>query len=145
MRKDDTILVATHKEVPQALRNWFLFHFAVDILFAIPLLLFPVYFLEALGWKIVDPVTARLVAAALFGIGIVSFTSNKSTLDTYRGMLNLKIFWSLGAITGLTISLIQGDQGRPFTLWLLLFIFIAFNCLWVYWKNKVFHYKTDRT
>jgi hypothetical protein len=145
MGKDDTIRVAEHKEVPEALRNWFLLHFVVDILFAIPLLLFPVNFLEALGWKIVDPVAARLVAAALFGIGVVSFTSYKSTLDTYRGMLDLKIFWSLGAITGLTISLIQGDQGRPFALWLLLIIFVAFNCLWVYWKNKVFHTKTDST
>lgn len=129
--------MAMNKEVPQALRNWFLFHFVVDIMFAIPLLIFPVYFLKILDWKIVDPVAARLVAAALFGIGIVSFLSYKSTLDTYKAMLNLKIFWSLGAITGLTISLIQRDQDRPFALWLLLFVFVAFNCLWGYWKIRI--------
>lgn len=125
------------KEVPNALKKWFLIHFIVDILFAVPLLLAPVSFLQLLGWQVIDPVAARLVAAALFGIGIESLIAYKSARDTYISMLNLKILWSLGAVVGLLISLIQGDQGRPPALWLLLLSFLFFNGLWVYWRFKL--------
>ncbi len=117
-------------EVPQALRKWFLVHFLIDFIFAIPLMIIPVQFLNSLGWQVVDPVAARLVAAALFGIGIESLLSYKAPVETYGGMLNLKIIWSFGAIIGLILSLLQGDQGRPVTLWFLLLLFIAFNTLW---------------
>lgn len=125
------------REVPRALKNWFLVHFVVDVMFAIPLMVIPVYFLSILGWQVVDPVAARLVAAALFGIGVESLLSYNSSLDNYKGLLNLKIIWSLAALIGLLISLIQGDQGRPAVLWLLIFTFILFNGLWVYWKVKI--------
>ncbi len=129
--------MTNEKEVPKALRTWFIIHFAVDILFAIPLLLFPVYLLTLLGWQSVDPVSARLVAAALFGVGIESLLSYKAPLESYGSMLSLKIIWSLGAIAGLALSLIQGAQGRPVAVWILLIVFLAFNILWVYWKCRV--------
>lgn len=124
-------------EVPQALRKWFLVHFLIDFIFAVPLMIIPGSFLNSLGWQVVDPVAARLVAAALFGIGIESLLSYKAPLETFKGMLNLKIIWSLGAITGLTLSLLQGDQGRAVALWLLLMVFVFFNFLWIYWKVKI--------
>lgn len=127
----------TKDEVPQALRKWFLAHFIIDFFFAIPLMILPVQFLTSLGWQVVDPVAARLVAAALFGIGIESLLSYKAPVDTYKGMLNLKIIWSSGAITGLTLSLFQGDHGRPIVLGLLLLVFLFFNALWIYWKMKI--------
>ncbi len=126
--------MANQKKAPQVLRNWFLIHFTVDMIFALPLFFLPDFFLKSLGWKIVDPVAARLVAAALFGIGISSLLSYHSVLSTYRAMLNLKIIWSFGAIAGIIISLIEGDQGSPPALYLLLIIFAAFNFLWIYWK-----------
>lgn len=124
-------------EVPQALRKWFLVHFLIDFIFAVPLMLIPVQFLNSLGWQVVDPVAARLVAAALFGIGIESFLSYKAPLETFKGMLNLKVTWSLAAIIGLILSLLQGDHGRPVTIWFLLLVFVAFNMLWIYWKVKL--------
>ncbi len=130
-------MTATQSEVPQALRKWFLIHFVVDFIFAIPLMFAPVLFLSRLGWQVVDPVASRLIAAALFGIGLESLLSYKASVETYQGMLNLKIIWSLAAITGLIISLLQGSQGRPIALWLLLLIFIFFNALWLYWKVKI--------
>ena len=130
-----------NKEVPPALRKWFLIHFMVDILFAIPLIIIPDYFLRTLGWQVVDPVSARLVAAALFAIGIESLISYKSSIDNYIGMLNLKILWSLGAVLGLIISIIHMDHGRPIAMWLLLLVFLAFNALWVYWRVKLFRLK----
>lgn len=128
---------AVQSKVPQALRKWFFIHFVVDFIFAIPLMFTPVFFLSSLGWQVVDPVASRLVAAALFGIGLKSLLSYKATVETYKAMLNLKIIWSLAAITGLILSLLQGNQGRPLALWMLLLVFIFFHALWLYWKIKI--------
>ena len=129
--------MTNNKEVPKALRTWFIIHFAADIIFAVPLLIFPVKLLTIIGWQSVDPVSARLVAAALFGVGIESLLSRKASVDAYGAMLSLKIIWSLGAVAGLALSLIQGAQGRPAAVWILLIVFAAFNLLWGYWKIRV--------
>jgi len=99
--------------VPASLRAWFVVHFLVDILFAVPLMLAPVYTLSLFGWQQVDPFTARLVAAALFAIGIESFLGRNADRSNYRAMLNLKIIWSLAAVTGLLLSMFHGAQGSP--------------------------------
>ena len=72
-----------------------------------PLMLAPVFMLKLFGWETVDPIMTRLAAAALFGIGKKSFLGCNTGLEAYEGMLNLKIIWSLGAVVGLLISLIQ--------------------------------------
>jgi hypothetical protein len=133
----DHMVPNRHGEVPLALRKWFLVHFLIDFIFAIPLMFIPVMLLTSMGWQAVDPVAARLVAAALFGIGLESLLSYNAPVETYKGMLNLKITWSFGAIVGLILSLVQGDQGRPAVLWLLLLVFVFFNGLWIYWKIKI--------
>ena len=97
----------TNYSVPGSLRRWFVIHFMVDMIFATPLMLAPVFILKLFGWETVDPIMTRLVAAALFGIGIESFLGRNAGLEAYEGMLNLKIIWSLGAVVGLLISLIQ--------------------------------------
>jgi len=125
------------KELPKALRNWFLVHFIIDIIFAIPLMFIPVLFLGSLGWQVVDPIAARLVAAALFGIGLESLLCYRAPVETYKGMLNLKIIWSTGAIAGLIISMLQEVQGRLFVLSLLLVVFIFFNGLWIFWRIRL--------
>jgi hypothetical protein len=50
-----------NKELPKALRNWFLVQVIIDIIFAIPLMFIPVLFLGSLGWQVVYPIAARLV------------------------------------------------------------------------------------
>lgn len=57
-------------EVPSSLKRWFVFHFTADITFAVPLMVVPVSFLNFFGWSTVDPIATRIVAAALFGIGL---------------------------------------------------------------------------
>ena len=52
-------------------------------------------------------------------------------------MLNLKIIWSLAAVIGLLVSLLQGAQGSPFMAWVALVIFAAFNLLWMYWRWRL--------
>ena len=123
--------------VPAALRKWFVVHFIVDILFAIPLMAAPGWMLGLLGWASVDPFTARLAAAALFGIGIESWLGRNAGAESFRNMLNLKIIWSLGAVVGAGWSLLEGAQGRPLFAWAVLVIFAGFNAVWVYWRVKL--------
>jgi len=123
--------------VPDALRKWFVIHFWVDILFAIPLMLVPVEMLSMLGWQSVDAYTARLVAAALFGIGIESYLGRNAGVESFRNMLTLKVIWSFSAVLGIGISLAQHAQGNPLMAWGILAIFVGFNLLWVYWRLEL--------
>lgn len=120
-----------------ALKRAFTVHFIIDILMAVPLMMVPGLFLSLIGWQTVDPVSARLTGAALFGIGIESFLGRNSGIEAYRGMLNLKIIWSVTAILGIGLSLIEGAHGRPLFLWLFGAVFVAFNLLWFYFRLNI--------
>jgi len=123
--------------VPRALKNWFIVHFIADITFAVPLFILPEQFLTFMGWSAVDPITARMVAAALFGIGTESLLSRNSTIDSFKTMLDLKIIWSLFAVFGLLLGLINGLFNNIYIGLFLLITFILFNILWTYWKIKI--------
>ncbi len=125
---------ATENDVPRKLRRWFVIHFVVDILFAIPLLLIPETILPFFGWAVVDPITSRLVGAALLGIGTESLLGRNASLEVYRAMLNLKLLWGTGALLGITLGIIQG---APITAWLLLAIFSIFTLVWLYYWLKL--------
>ncbi len=118
--------------VPPALRTWFVVHFVADLIFAIPLLLAPELFLGLLGWPAVDPISARLVGAALMGIGVQSLLGRKEDLQVFRAMLNLKIIWSGTASIGILVSMLQGG---PTLGWGFLAIFVAFNGLWLHYRR----------
>lgn len=115
------------KSVPISLRRWFLIHFVVDMIFGIPLLLYPQFVADLLGIGLVEPVTARLVGAALLGIGGASFFAHKKGREVYDSLLNLKIIWSVSAIIALLIS-------RPI-LWPIVVIFGVFSLVWIYYKT----------
>ena len=124
-------------DAPRGLSWWFIIHFIVDISIAIPLFLFPERSLEFIGWQEVDAIMARVVAAALFGIGIESLLGRNSPLEGFRNMLNLKIIWSLAAILGIGWSMLEGAQGRPIVGWIILLTFVAFHIVWIYWRIRV--------
>ncbi|MBT3275233.1 MAG: hypothetical protein HN368_18915 [Spirochaetales bacterium] len=124
-------------DVPRILRLFFIFHFALDILFAIPMFIAPVRFLGFLGWINIDPVASRLVAAALFGIGIESLIGCRASADSFLSLLNLKIIWSVAAVAGILISIAEMGWAPPFALWLFLAIFTGFNALWIFWRFRL--------
>ena len=125
---------STEKQVPGSLRVWFVIHFAVDMLFAIPLLFFPEILLPLLGWKVVDPITSRLVGAALLGIGGESLLGRNASKEVFLAMLNLKILWAAGAVTGIVLGIAAG--GPPLA-WALLVIFTLFLGVWGYYRYKL--------
>jgi len=121
------------KEVPDSLRTWFIIHFYADMIFGIPLLLFPEYVLPMLGWSTFDPISTRVVGAALMGIGIESYLGRNASLEVFRAMLNLKVIWSTSAILGIGLGIWQGG---PPAGWLFLGIFVIFWFVWIhYWRK----------
>ena len=121
-------------KVPQSLRIWFLIHSFIDISFAIPLLFFPSLILGMLNIVTTETITARLVGAALIGIGGASFFSYKKSKESYDILLTLKILWSVTALIALALSLYAGAQN---TLWLIVGIFAIFSAVWIYYKIKL--------
>jgi hypothetical protein len=120
--------------VPGSLRFWFVIHFAVDIVFALPLLLIPDVLMPLLGWRCVDPISSRLVGAALIGIGGASLLERTASAEVFRAMLNLKIIWATSAILGIGLGLLRGG---PPVGWALLVIFAAFLALWVHYRLRL--------
>jgi len=119
--------------VPTALRRWFLVHFAVDMIFAVPVFFAPREVLGFFGWTAVDPLAARLAAASLFGIGIESLLGRNAGRESFKGMLQLKIIWSAFATIGLGWSVIEGGLKYSWIGWMLVGVFGVFNILWSYW------------
>jgi len=122
------------KDIPQSLRKWFVIHFIVDMLFAFPLLFFPEVIMPLLGWKVVDPITSRLVGAALLGIGGESLLGRNANRETFQAMLNLKIIWAVGAVIGIGLGIFQG--GPPLA-WAFLGTFAVFLVIWIYYRLQL--------
>ncbi len=121
--------------IPIALRRWFVVHFVADIVFAVPLVVAPDWFLTMLGWEAVDPISARLVGAALVGIGVESWLGrNNREPESFATMLRLKILWSGVATFGIAMSI---WEGAPLMAWAFLAIFGSFHLLWWYWFVRV--------
>ena len=116
--------------LPQGLRTWFVIHFAVDMLFAIPLLFFPDLILSFFGWTEFDPIMPRLVGAALLGIGGESLISRNASAAVFKALLSLKILWATGAIIALGLGIAAGG---PSLAWLFLAVFVLFLLVWLYY------------
>lgn len=129
--------VQIEPRVPAALKRWFILHFAVDVIVALPIFIAPREVLGLLGWQSVDPLAARLAAAALFGIGIESWLGRNAGREAYRGMLQLKIIWSGFATLGLIWSVMEGGLNYPSIGWILVAIFAGFHLLWWYWRMRL--------
>jgi hypothetical protein len=124
------------KSIPQQVQNWFKIHFLIDLLVAIPLFFAPVSFLSFFGFNpvAINPSLARVVAAAFFAIGGMSFWMNTENYSSYIVMLRLKIIWSSTATLGLLWAALEGG---PTILWFFASIFAAFFVLWQYWYHKI--------
>lgn len=123
--------------VPKALRTWFVIHFWADILFALPLFFAPVLFLTTFGWPQVDPLTTRLVACALFGIGIESLIGRNADAASFLAMLNLKVIWSATATVGIAWSMLTADPALPPIGWAFFATFAGFHVIWLRFRLRL--------
>ena len=127
------------QQVPKALRKAFYAHFLLDTAFAAPLMLDPERFLKSLGWKEVDPAAARLVAAALLGMGLSSYDAakTKNNLSQYQQMLFHKMVWSSSATLGLLATAKNAPASQKKALHAFAGVFAGFFGLWAYWRNRL--------
>jgi hypothetical protein len=114
-------------EVPASLRLWFVVHAVVDVAAGVPLLIAPEAILPHLGWTFVDPVAARLVGAALVGVGVTSWRTRQASAAVVRALVGLKVVWSASAILALVLAI---ARGAPQLTFLFLSIFLAFCGVW---------------
>jgi hypothetical protein len=117
--------------VPRSLRVWFVIHFVADVIFAVPLFVAPHATLALFGWRTVDPAASRLVAAALFGIGIQSLLARNEGPQAFRALLGLKVIWSGTATLGLAWTQFQGG---PLGGWIFVGIFACFHLVWTHYR-----------
>lgn len=122
-------------KISWSLRIWFLVHFLVDYIVAIPLFLFPLQTLSFLGWHTIDPLATRIVAAALLAIGGVSLVARGADHNAYRYLLTLKIIWSFAATAALVIAAAERDA--PWGVWIAITAFLFFGSLWIYYRVKL--------
>jgi len=120
--------------VPRSLRVWFIIHFVVDYAFGIPLMIAPQFVLGLFGFVNMDVLAARLVAAAFLSIGGVSLLVRNHGAHTYRALLLFKILWSLFAVLGIVLTLIQGAPQFVFGV---LLTFAVFSAVWLHYWIKM--------
>jgi hypothetical protein len=116
-------------EVPRTLRTWFIVDAVVDAGVALPLLAAPELVLHRLGWSCVDPVSARLVGAAMLAMAGQSFFGRDASVDVYRSSLRLKVLWTLAGAVSLFVAI---GAGAPPAAWAFLSMFIAFAGVWLH-------------
>jgi hypothetical protein len=122
------------EKIGKHLKNWFVTHFIIDITVAIPLLLFPTQVCSIFGFVISETLFPRLVAAALIGIGGVSYFARKHGKDSFKSLLVLKIFWSWAAIAAILMSIYDKQL---IILYVILGVFVLFNIVWTYYLIKL--------
>ncbi len=118
-------------KIPQSLRNWFTIHFIVDLVFGLPLFIVPREFLMIFGIQ-AEPFTARLLGAAILGIGFSSYFMI-TEIKEFKLALKRKILWSSAAIIGILITILEGGSSIG---WVLIIIFVIFFIIWTYY-NKI--------
>ncbi len=133
--------ISCFDHVPKALRIWFLIHAGIDIMIALPLFFIPNLFLEWLGWELIDPMATRIVSAAFFAIGSISYLARNEQVDTYRSLVRLKLIWSIIAPIGMVISLIVDPTNYGWIVFVFLGIFVLFSMVWGYWLNLLTSYE----
>ena len=119
-------------KVSKPLQNWFFVHFIVDLIFGLPLFFAPTYFLNLFGLQ-AEPYTARLLGAAIIGIGTTTYFMKKD-IESFKFVLKRKIVWSISAIIAIGITLLEGGSNVG---WLLLIIFTIFAITWIYYIKKL--------
>jgi hypothetical protein len=121
-------------DVPPSLRAWFVVDFVVDTLVAVPILLAPESFLMRLGWTAIDPVSPRLLGAALLAMGAQSWRARNQGPDVLRALLGVKTIWTAAAIVGLVLAITQGAPSLTFAL---LATCLALSGVWIHYTIRL--------
>ena len=114
----------------RALKTTFLVHSIVALILGLLLLLLPGRFLNLLGWAPIDPLSSRLLGAALIALSWGSFRGWQAvTRDQVKILLELEaVFTVLGSI-GLLRHLLFAPY--PLIAWVTFLFLAVFAIAWV--------------
>jgi len=120
-----------NKSISQGLQTAFLIHFAISLIFGLPLLIIPGRSLLLMDWWPIDPVISRLLGAALLAMALGDWLCYQATeWEVIEVLLQFHIvFTVLGAI-GLLRHLLFVTT--PAFAWVCLVILVIFAAVWIY-------------
>ena len=110
------------------LKKIFIIHAVIDILFAAMIFLNPNALLLLLGFTYSDPLSPRIVAAALCGIGGGFLCIKNKKMEHYFALLPTKIIWSFLCFLVLLFFYIKKQNFFVLGIFLIFFLFFV---LWV--------------
>lgn len=113
--------------LPATLRTWFAVDTAIHLIAGLPLLIAPELVLPALGWSAVDPVTSRLLGAALVAMFWPRLARSGNDLEAARRLVAAKTSWA--ALAALA-SLLAVMRGAPPAVFAAVAVFVALLGVW---------------
>jgi hypothetical protein len=123
-------------DLPPALRTWAAVNAVVDVGLGSMLLLVPESVLPRLGWTAVDPVTSRLLGAALLSLGwqALVLRRRRGGHAAFRALLGLRLVGSAAALVGMLIAIARGAPGAT---WAILAALVAASGVWAHYAIRL--------
>ena len=120
-----------NKSVSQSLQTTFLVHFAISLIFGLPLLIIPGRFLLLLRWHPIDPVISRLLGAALLAMALGDWLCHQATeWEAIEVLLQFHIVFTVLGAVGLLRHLLFVPT--PASAWGDLAVLVVFAVVWIY-------------
>ena len=114
----------------KTLKYTFLVHAVVAVVFGLPMLIAPGRFLQAFGWKPIDPITSRILGAALLALAWSSYRGWRAREWAQVAIVvEIEAVYTVLACVGLLRHLLFARY--PAIVWLDFAIFALFAIAWV--------------
>lgn len=120
-----------NKSIPQGLKIAFLVHLAISLVFGLLLFIIPGRFLRFTDWQPIDPVTSRLLGAALLAMALGDWLCYQATeWEAVAVLLQFHIGYTVLGAIGLLRHLLFVPT--PTSAWVDLAILVIFAAVWIY-------------
>ena len=103
-------------------------HFIVALVFAVPLLVFAYRFAHWVHWRPFDPTMAKMLGAAMLGLGIGSLLAARDPLK-HRVIVQMEIVYALVASAAVLYRLVRYTDATPHFAWVAFGVTTAFFVL----------------
>ena len=117
--------------IPRSLKIWLFADFVINFIFAAPSFIAPKQFAGILNLPLLDPLGARMIAAAIIAISGISLIYLNGDPLSLKTIIDIKIIWSFAAMMAVAVSL---TENLSMTGWIMLLVFFISFGIWIYYK-----------